>query len=550
MRYIKTIALVAFAAILALPSIAQFRTSNAPTDFDKAMKKYGTTLFLINNYYVDTANITNLVDQAVISTMKSLDPHSNYISKEEFNAMNEPLQGNFEGIGIEFNILQDTLLVVSPISGGPSERLGIRTSDRIIAVNGENIAGVGLTNERVFKLLRGPKGSKIQLTVWRHSSREKIEFTVIRDKIPIFSMDAAYEVKPGVVYIKLSRFAINSMDEIKKAFAEFKNPTALILDLRGNGGGILSTSIELANQFFGAGKLLVYTEGMKSPKQMELSTDNGMFQQGKLVVLIDEGSASASEIVSGAVQDWDRGIIIGRRSFGKGLVQQQFPLGDGSYLRLTVARYHTPTGRIIQRPYDNGKIEKYYEDLYKRYSDGEVYHQDSIKFPDSLKYQTLKNKRTVYGGGGIMPDIFIPMDTSNYSKYSGQLYRKGTLNQFVLGYMEKNRDAFKAKYKNFNEFNSKFDVDKELFEQLVTYAENDSIPRNNEDIAKSGNEISSVVKALVARDLFGMSAYFQVVNARGDKTYDKALEVIDKWPEYDRSILHNNQVQSDQKKTR
>lgn len=510
-------------------------------ELGKASRKISNALFLISNMYVDTVNIGKITESAVIGALKDLDPHSTYISKEEFNSMNEPLQGNFEGIGIEFNILNDTLMVVNTVSGGPSEKVGLLSSDRIIAVDGKNIAGVGLTNSNVFKLLRGVKGSIIKVTVSRKDTNEPLEFTIVRDKIPLYSLDACYEVKPGIMYLKLGRFAVNSMNEIFEAHAKYmetnQEPKSLILDLRGNGGGILGTASDLADQFFGEGKLIVYTEGIKAPRQNALSTNDGIFKGQNLVVLVDEGSASASEIVSGAIQDWDRGVIIGRRTFGKGLVQQQFPLEDGSFIRLTVSRYHTPTGRVIQRPYDNGKSEKYYEDLYKRFSDGEVYHKDSIKFPDSLKYKTLKYGRTVYGGGGIMPDIFIPLDTLTQSKYSGQLYRRGIINQFVIAKLDSEKEQLKSKFKTFSDFNKNYSVDDAMFEDLVKFAEKEKIERDPKGIETSGNELRLVVKALIARGLFGNSEYFQVINSRGDSAYNKAIEVLENWKKYEQSIL-------------
>ena len=505
------------------------------SDYERAVKKVGSVMYCIDNYYVDTANIKDLAEKAVINIMKSLDPHSSYVSKEEFNSMNEPLQGNFEGIGIEFNILNDTLMVVSPVPDGPSERVGLRSSDRIVAVNGENIAGVGITNDKVHKLLRGPKGSKLDITVKRADLT--FDFKITRDRIPILSVDAAYQTDE-IAYVKLNKFAVNSMKEIRDAWSRFENPASLILDLRGNSGGVMGTAIELADQFFDSGKLIVYTEGVNAPNQSEFSSDKGFFKKGKLVVLIDEGSASAGEIVAGAIQDWDRGILIGRRSFGKGLVQQMISLNDGSFIKLTVSRYHTPTGRVIQRRYDMGKTEEYYEDLYNRFS-GEVYSAEGIEFPDSLKYQTLRNKRTVYGGGGIMPDIFVPLDTSSYSKYSGQLYRKGIVYQFILGYLDSNRDLLKAEYKTFERFDSEFEVDDEMFEDFIAYAEKEGVARDDEGLAISGNDLRMYIKALIARDVFTSSEYYKLMN-RNDKVFRKALEVFKNWKQYENSILKNN----------
>ncbi len=491
--------------------------------------KYGRLLYYINSHYVDTANIHKLVEKAVVATLQHLDPHSIYLSAEEVKAANEPLEGSFDGIGVEFNILNDTLTVVSALSGGPSEQVGIKAGDRIVRVNEENIAGVGLKNERVLKLLRGPKGSTVNIAIIRQGVNEALHFLVVRDKIPIHSLDAAYEVKPGMVYIRLNKFAITTMDELYTALRKFKRkPAALILDLRGNSGGILQTAIELADQFFDAGKLMVYTEGAHWTKTMEISTGEGLLKACRLAVLIDEGSASASEIVSGAIQDWDRGVVIGRRSYGKGLVQQLLPLNDGSQIRLTVARYHTPTGRVIQRPYDAGHIEKYYTEIYKRYTDGEIYSQDSIRFPDSLKFQTLKERRVVYGGGGIMPDVFMPLDTTYYSAYYSKMLRLGILNQFSIRYMDNHRERLQRQYKQFTDFDKQFEIDAALFEELLAYAESQQLPRDEEGIKTSGENIRLILKAYIARILWGSNEYFEVVNKRDDKAFLKAIELLEK----------------------
>lgn len=502
-------------------------------DINESYYKFARLLGYINLQYVDTVNIPKLTEKAVIEVLKNLDPHSTYISKEDFKAANEQLEGNFEGVGVEFSILKDTLVVVSPISGGPSEKVGIMAGDRILAVDDKVIAGVGIKNEDIFKLLRGAKGTQVNLTVQRKNVKEPLLFVVTRDKIPIYSVDAAYEVRPGVGYIKLSRFASTSMKEIRDSFDKFSTtPEALILDLRGNSGGILGISIQLADQFLDEKKIIVYTEGEHSPKLVEYSTKNGFYKTGKLVVLIDEGSASASEIVSGAIQDWDRGILIGRRTFGKGLVQQQLPLGDGSYIRLTIARYHTPTGRVIQSPYESGKNDKYYEAFAKRYSNGEFYSKDSIQFPDSLLYKTLEKGRTVYGGGGIMPDIFVPYDTTSYTPYYGKLVRSGILNQFVLSYTDKNRASLQKKYPTFEEFNDKFSVNDNMLEQLTVFAEKEKLERNESDLETSKGEIGTMIKALIARDLWTTNEYFRVVNALRDDDFKKAMDVIDRWDYY------------------
>jgi carboxyl-terminal processing protease len=509
-------------------------------NIDIALEKYRRLLHVINRFYIDTVNQTQIIDKAIIETLKTLDPHSYYISKDEYKAMTEPLEGNFEGIGIEFNILEDTLIVVVPLLGGPSEKVGLMSGDRIIRVNGENIAGIGLTYAKVHSLLRGPKGSRIKVTIKR--GRSEIDFDITRGKIPINSVDAAYEIKPGVAYLKLSRFAKNSMDEIEKAFAGFKNPKSMILDLRGNSGGFMNVANALADQFFDAGKLIVYTESRAFPTKKELSTDYGHFKKGRLVVLIDESSASASEIVAGAIQDQDRGIIIGRRSFGKGLIQNEFPMDDGSAVRLTIAKYHTPSGRTIQSPYEKGKSEQYYRNFNNRVS-SEAFSADSIVFPDSLKYNTLKNKRIVYGGGGIMPDIYVPLDTSGYSQYRADLIRNNIISQFVASYIDKNRKTLKGKYKTFDMFNKFFTINAEMFNEMVSLGEKKGVPVDEDSIKISGDNIKQYIKALIARNLFDDSSYFKIIN-ENDNTYLKAIEVINNWDKYSKEYLKEQVINS------
>jgi carboxyl-terminal processing protease len=497
-------------------------------DVNKQVTKYGQTIFYINSYYLDTVNVGMLTDEAIKSVMSKLDPHSTYISAKDVKSMNEPLEGNFEGVGIEFAIIGDTLTVAAPIAGGPCERVGIRTGDRIIMVDGELITGIGLTTEKVHKYLRGPKGTKVTLGVVRKGVSERIDFVVERDKIPINSLDAAYEVANGVYYLKLGRFAQNSSEEILKALIDLKanKINGIILDLRSNSGGFLGTALEIANFFLDGGQTIVYTEGLKSPKRVEVATGTGFYKKGPLVVMIDENSASASEIVAGAIQDWDRGTIVGRRSFGKGLVQQMLPLNDGSQLRLTVARYHTPSGRVIQSPYKAGEADNYYKAFLERYKSGELFNRDSISFPDSLKYKTLVKGRTVYGGGGIMPDIFVPADTSKYSDYYSNLIRKGILNDFMNGLGDKNRVEWSAKYKTFVQFEKEFRIDDQMLKDLISFAEKKSLSLDEKGFETSKDEIAVIMKALAARTVFGSSAYYRVINAESDETFKKALEVI------------------------
>ena len=528
------------AVILLIFSIC-FASSGTAQGVNDQVFKFSRFLRVLSGTYVEPINESDLVEKAIVDILAQLDPHSAYISKDEVAAMNEPLEGNFDGIGIEFNIFQDTLIVVNPVPGGPSERVGLVAGDRITMVDGKNIAGIGLKNNEVFKMLRGPKGTKVALSVHRSGVKEKLEFTIVRDKIPIFSIDAAYMAAPGVAYIKISRFALNTVDEFLDAWKKLgpNAPKGLILDLRGNGGGYLNTAIALSDQFLPEGKLLLYTEGNSAPRYDYQSTNLGNFEKGALVVLIDEGSASASEITAGAIQDWDRGTVVGRRSFGKGLVQNQIPLPDGSLVRITVARYHTPTGRVIQRPYKNGNIEKYYQDFYNRFTDGELNTADSIQFPDSLKFLTLEKKRAVYGGGGIMPDIFVPVDTTFYTEFYGKLIRKGIFNQFVISYVDKNRKSLAAKNPNFQAFEKGFSVDGEVMSGLQQMAKDNSITWTDDDLARSGSVIKVIVKGLIAQQLFTTSEYFQIVNRENDPTYAKALEVIADWKKYKAQIGKN-----------
>ncbi len=507
-----------------LPVLAQFYGS-------PEIHKLGIVTYAIHNFYVDSVKEKELVDNAIIGMLEKLDPHSTYIPKEEVQKMNEPLDGSFDGIGVQFQMMEDTLLVVQTISGGPSERVGIMAGDRIVSVNDTSIAGVKMQNTDIMKRLRGPKGTEVRVKVLRRSVKELIEFKIIRDKIPIYSLDASYMVSSETGYIKLNRFSATTMEEYHTAFAKLKKQgmKSLILDLQGNGGGYLTAAVELADEFLPKGKMTVYTEGNAQPRQTEVSTSKGEFEKGNLVILVDEGSASASEIVAGAVQDWDRGVLVGRRTFGKGLVQKAIPLPDESQIRLTIARYYTPAGRNIQRPYDKGAVE-YRKDLIDRYNHGELQHADSIVFPDSLKFTTKILGRTVFGGGGVMPDIFIPIDTARYTDYHRNLVAKGIINKFILNYVEENRNALTKKFpskkdNSFSNFNTTFNITDEVLQQLIDKGTQEKIEFNEEQFSQSKELIKIQLKALIASDLWGINEYYQVINQVND-SFLKAVELL------------------------
>ncbi|MEI6765757.1 MAG: S41 family peptidase [Bacteroidota bacterium] len=491
-------------------------------------QKFSAALQIIRMAYVDTVNEAKLTEDAITAMLKKLDPHSTYISKSDVEKANEPLVGNFEGIGIQFNLVRDTIVVITPVPDGPSEKLGILSGDKIVKIDGENATGSKINEDFVLKHLRGAKGTQVTISIYRKGKKDLADYVVTRDKIPINSMDAAYMAAPEIGYIKLNKFGSTTMDEFRKASAELreKGMKNLILDLRDNSGGYLNTAIELADEFLPEGKLIVYTEGFYSPKQESFATSKGDFETGKLVVLINEGSASASEIVTGAVQDWDRALIIGRRSFGKGLVQRPYNLPDGSVMRLTTAHYYTPTGRCVQKPYNEG-TEKYYKDLTDRYKHGELVNPDSIKFPDSLKYST-PNKRIVYGGGGIMPDLFIPLDTTRITDYYSDLLRKNIINLYVLQYLETRRDQIKKTYPDVEDYLKKFVIDEAFMKDLTDFAAKEGVKKNEEQYKISEFYMKNFVKAWIARNVWNYGAYWRVFNENDDAFKDAVQAIQDK----------------------
>ena len=534
MRYLKLLLVFIFA--FQISASAQNRTSDRKSNAQATLQKLSTIYYLIDNFYVDTANLETLTEEAIVAILKELDPHSAYISKKDVEKANEPLVGSFEGIGVTFQIFQDTILVISPVPGGPSDKVGIMAGDKIVTIDGEDAFGKKVTNEYVAEHLRGKKGTKVILGIKRGKSDELIDFEVVRDKLPLNSIDAAFMLDKNIGYIRLDRFAQTSMSEFDESLAKLKSQKmkSLVLDLRGNTGGYLNVAAELSNQFLKNDMTIVYTEGDKSPKQVFKTDKKGKFTDGKLVVLIDEGSASASEIVSGAIQDWDRGVLIGRRSFGKGLVQRPFNLPDGSVVRLTTARYYTPTGRCIQRSYEKGS-EDYYNEMTKRMKHGEFYQSDSIQFPDSLKYSTLVSGRTVYGGGGIMPDIFMPVDTTFATKLYTDLIRKSVFNSYTVDYVMENRDLLAKEYGDFENFNANFNVTDSMIESFKKLAEEKGVEWNEEQYQRSESMIKLQIKALIARNEWDMEKYYQVV-LKEDKVINKAIDILNDSNEY-RKIL-------------
>lgn len=494
---------------------------------DMEARKLQLALYAISNLYVDSTDQSKLVEDAIVGMLEKLDPHSSYTNPQETKEMTEPLEGNFSGIGIQFNMLTDTVYVIQVISGGPSEKVGLMAGDRIIEVNDTLIAGVKMSTPDVMRRLRGPKGTEVRVKVKRGGESELLDFTITRGKIPVYSIDAAYMADKETGYIKLNRFAASSMKEFKEALTSLskKGMKQLILDLQGNGGGYLNTATELADEFLSKGKLIVYTEGNKQRHQDAISTYQGSFESGRLVILVDESSASASEILSGAIQDWDRGVIIGRRTFGKGLVQRPLPLPDGSMIRLTVARYYTPTGRCIQKPYEKGNGKAYAHDLIERYNRGELMSADSIHFPDSLKYQTMTEGRTVYGGGGIMPDVFVPIDTTYYSDFHRNLVSKGLVYRVAMNYLDQHREELTKKYKKINVYKEKFEVTESQLNDLLRLAKENNIAFKEEEYKRSLPLITLQIKALIARDLFDMKDYFMIIN-EVNQSYQEALKVI------------------------
>jgi carboxyl-terminal processing protease len=502
--------------------------------------KFEEVFGYLDSYYVDDFKGNEITDAAIVAMLKELDPHTYLIPKEEVKRSNERIDGSFVGVGIRFQIMDDTLTVVNTIEGGPCEKVGVQAGDKIVEIDGEKVAGIGLQNSGVRKRLLGDKGSLVVLGIKRKRENEMLKFDVLRDKIPLFSVAAAYMATDKTGYIKVTSFARTTPDELTEAIEDLESQGMknLILDLQGNGGGLLHVAKSMSDEFLNKEKLIVYSEGRSQPRKDMIADDKngygryyhdskkGKFEKGKLVVLVDENSASASEIVSGALQDWDRALIVGRRTFGKGLVQRPYNLSDGSIIRITIARYFTPSGRFIQKPYEDG-VDAYRDDYLNRYLHGELMHQDSIDLPDSLKFKTMKLGRTVYGGGGIMPDFFVPLDTMEMSDMYRSISRKGIFNTFTFHYVDENREDLKKDYPKFEDFDKNFKVEGKVLDDFWASVKDEEIEYVEEDYQTSKKLIHTLIKARIASNMWDFSKFYKIYNAEENEIFIKGLELIE-----------------------
>jgi len=496
--------------------------------FAPAGERYNKVSDLMNyilSNYVDSVSKDDLSEDAISGILEDLDPHSQYFSADLLSEVNEDLLGNFEGIGIQFRIESDTITVIQTMDGGPSKKVGLLAGDRIVFVDDSLVAGVGIKNEGAIRMLKGPRGTEVNIKVYRKGIVGLMDYKIIRDVIPTFSVDVAYMFSDTIGYIKVSKFSATTYEEFKAALNNLlgKGMTSLILDLRGNTGGYLKAATKMADEFLKAEKLIVYTEGNNRPRNYAYATQSGHFEDEKIIVLINEGSASASEIIAGAVQDNDRGMIIGRRSFGKGLVQEQLTLPDGSAVRLTIARYYTPSGRCIQRPYENGK-EDYYDEFYERFHNGEIQNADSIQFDDSLKYQTVGG-RTVYGGGGIMPDIYVPYDADDYPEYYNKLLDRGLIFRFAFSYTDSHRQEL-AEYADFNDFFENFQIDHSLFNGFIDFAAEKGVSKDRKGINESEDRIKTLMKAFIGRNIYDDDGFYPLYH-QIDETFLRAIKYLE-----------------------
>ena len=550
-------------AIFIIATLCVTLTLGARQTLPQALQKLMNAQYAISNLYVDSVDENKLVEDAIVGMLDKLDPHSSYTDAKETKEMEEPLQGEFSGIGIQFNMKQDTLYVIQTTPGGPSERVGILPGDRIIYVNDTSIAGVKIKNSDIQKKLRGKKGTKVTVKVKRGNQKDLITFKITRDKIPLYSVDASYMLDERTGYIRISSFGAKTYNEMMDALDKLKKQgmDQVIIDLNDNGGGYLNSAIEMSNEFLNGGQLIVYTEGLNAPRNEATAFGNGKYKDLKMVIMVNQYSASASEIFAGAMQDWDRAVVVGRRTFAKGLVQRPIRFDDGSMMRLTVARYYTPSGRCIQKPYVKGDKKAYSEDILNRSKEGEYYCIDSIQFNDSLRYSTLKNRRTIYGGGGIMPDIFVPVDTSEYSTYYRDLVAKGVIYQYAIDYVDKHRKDLKKQYATVDDFDKRFNVTDDMMQALIAAGEKEKVTYNEEQYATSKRVISTYVKALIARDTFAeQEAYTKIVNHENpdlkaalkviydDQLYNSLL--LNGNPEYDAIAARHHAEQSQKKATK
>ncbi len=521
----KKMLCAAVLSLLSIGAVAQFRINmgeNSP------LRKMQIAEMAVTNLYVDSVNEDKLVEDGIRGMIEKLDPHSSYLTAKEVKQANEPLQGNFEGIGVQFNMVEDTLLVIQPVTNGPSEKVGIIAGDRIVKVNDTIIAGVKMAKEEIMKRLRGPKGTKVVLGIVRRGIQDTLTFNVVRDKIPVHTIDAAYLVRPKVGYIRIGSFGAATHDEFVESMNKLKKQgmESLILDLQENGGGYLHAAVQIAEEFLQADDLIVYTNGRSVQRAEYKAKGGGLFTKGKVIVLVDSYTASAAEIVSGAIQDHDRGIVVGRRTFGKGLVQRPIELPDGSMIRLTVAHYYTPSGRCIQKPYEKGKQKDYAEDMLHRLKSGELMSADSVHFADSLKYYTLKEHRVVYGGGGIMPDEFVPLDTTKYTRFHRELAAKSLVINANLHYVDQNRKQLLRDYNTFADYRQRFEVPQSVIDGIMAEAEKQNIkPKDDEELQRTLPYLRLQLKALIARDLWEMNEYFTIMGETND-VLQRALQLL------------------------
>jgi len=516
------------AAILSLQIISASAQMTIRMGGDSPLRKLQIAEMAVSNLYVDSVNEDKLVEDGIRGMIEKLDPHSSYLTAKEVKEANEPLQGNFEGIGVQFNMVEDTLLVIQTVSNGPSERVGILAGDRIVSVNDTAIAGVKMSKEEIMRRLRGPKGTVAMLGIVRRGIQEKLTFKVVRDKIPVHSIDAAYMVRPQVGYIRIGNFGATTHDEFCESLKKLQKEgmQSLILDLQENGGGYLHAAVQVAEEFLQENDLIVYTSGRRIQRTEYKARGGGLFTKGKVIVLVDSYTASAAEIVSGAIQDHDRGIVVGRRTFGKGLVQRPIDLPDGSMLRLTVAHYYTPSGRCIQKPYEKGNKKDYSEDMLHRLKSGELMSADSVHFADSLKFYTLKEHRVVYGGGGIMPDEFVPLDTTRYTSFHRELAAKSVIIDANLRYVDQHRKSLQRDYKTFDDYCQRFEVPQSVIDGIMAEAVKKNIkPKDEAERQRTLPYLRLQLKALIARDLWGMNEYFYIMGETND-ALTKALSLL------------------------